>query len=107
MFGINGFHVSASGAIQGHDGPLVFLGLLKVINVKELTSSFESHAFIFRGITKDVFLHDDAVYGLSPDPTNPHVFASSCDNGHVLIYDIRDSAGGTLFVPNLYLTTQF
>ena len=23
MFGINGFHVSASGAIQGHDGPLV------------------------------------------------------------------------------------
>ena len=24
MFGINGFHVSASGAIQGHHGPLVF-----------------------------------------------------------------------------------
>ena len=23
MFGINGFHVSASGAIQGHHGPLV------------------------------------------------------------------------------------
>ena len=23
MFGMNGFHVSASGAIQGHDGPLV------------------------------------------------------------------------------------
>ena len=27
MFGMNGFHVSASGAIQGHYGPLVFLGL--------------------------------------------------------------------------------
>ena len=30
MFGMNGFHVSASGAIQGHHGPLVlllFLGL--------------------------------------------------------------------------------
>ena len=26
MFGMNGFHVSASGAIQGHHGPLV-LGL--------------------------------------------------------------------------------
>ena len=25
MFGINGFHVSASGVIQGHHGPLVFL----------------------------------------------------------------------------------
>ena len=24
MFGMNGFHVSASGAIQGHYGPLVF-----------------------------------------------------------------------------------
>ena len=28
MFGMNGFHVSASGAIQGHHGPLVFLLLL-------------------------------------------------------------------------------
>ena len=25
MFGMNGFHVSASGAIQGHHGPLVVL----------------------------------------------------------------------------------
>ena len=25
MFGMNGFHVSASGAIQGHHGPLVAL----------------------------------------------------------------------------------
>ena len=24
MFGMNGFHVLASGAIQGHHGPLVF-----------------------------------------------------------------------------------
>ena len=23
MFGMNGFHISASGAIQGHHGPLV------------------------------------------------------------------------------------
>ena len=27
MFGMNGFHVSASGAIQGHHGPLVFFSL--------------------------------------------------------------------------------
>ena len=25
MFGMNGFHISASGAIQGHHGPLVLL----------------------------------------------------------------------------------
>ena len=29
MFGMNGFHVSASGAIQGHHGPLVRLIQLK------------------------------------------------------------------------------
>ena len=28
MFGMNGFHVSASGAIQGHHGPLVHLMLI-------------------------------------------------------------------------------
>ena len=29
MFGMNGFHVSASGAIQGHHGPLFFFFLTK------------------------------------------------------------------------------
>ena len=29
MFGMNGFHVSASGAIQGHHGPLVFSLIIK------------------------------------------------------------------------------
>ena len=28
MFGMNGFHVSASGAIQGHHGPLVYVPTL-------------------------------------------------------------------------------
>ena len=27
MFGMNGFHISASGAIQGHHGPLVYQSL--------------------------------------------------------------------------------
>ena len=31
MFGMNGFHVSASGAIQGHHGPLV--SLVRVENI--------------------------------------------------------------------------
>ena len=29
MFGMNGFHVSASGAIQGHHGPLVYFSVSK------------------------------------------------------------------------------
>ena len=43
----------------------------------------------FRGATLDVFNHDDAVYGLSVDPLNDNVFASACDDGRILIYDIR------------------
>ena len=31
MFGMNGFHVSASGAIQGHHGPLVFQTLFSEV----------------------------------------------------------------------------
>ena len=34
MFGMNGFHVSASGAIQGHHGPLVLL-FANALNLEE------------------------------------------------------------------------
>ena len=30
MFGMNGFHVSASGAIQGHHGPLVIESICRL-----------------------------------------------------------------------------
>ena len=50
--------------------------------------------FHSRGETKDVFPHEDAVYGLSADPCNPSVFASACDDGRLLIFDIRDSTAG-------------
>ena len=44
MFGMNGFHVSASGAIQGHHGPLVphfcpIRGLNQRLNVTTLNLS--------------------------------------------------------------------
>lgn len=52
------------------------------------------------GETKDVFMHEDAVYGLSPDPTNPNVFASACDDGRVLIYDTRDSCADPFCLAN-------
>ena len=36
MFGMNGFHVSASGAIQGHHGPLVHIISLLAAELEEL-----------------------------------------------------------------------
>ncbi|KAG8237894.1 hypothetical protein J437_LFUL017042 [Ladona fulva] len=40
----------------------------------------------------DFFLHEQPVYGLSIDPLNDNVFASACDDGRVLIFDIREPA---------------
>ena len=37
MFGMNGFHVSASGAIQGHDGPLFYHYVLRVSLTLKIT----------------------------------------------------------------------
>lgn len=49
-----------------------------------------------RGETLNVFLHDDAVYGLSVSPVNDNVFASSSDDGRILIWDTREPPhGGT------------
>ena len=39
MFGMNGFHASASGAIQGHHGPLVVTFDLSSANAFNLVSS--------------------------------------------------------------------
>uniref|UniRef100_A0A8D0BKI8 DDB1- and CUL4-associated factor 5 n=1 Tax=Salvator merianae TaxID=96440 RepID=A0A8D0BKI8_SALMN len=49
------------------------------------------------GETLDVFAHEDAVYGLSVSPVNDNVFASSSDDGRVLIWDIRISSQGEPF----------
>ncbi|KAG9481038.1 hypothetical protein GDO78_010342 [Eleutherodactylus coqui] len=49
------------------------------------------------GETLDVFTHDEAVYGLSVSPVNDNVFASSSDDGRVLIWDIRESQQGDPF----------
>ncbi|KAM3852978.1 DDB1- and CUL4-associated factor 5 isoform 2-T2 [Vipera latastei] len=49
------------------------------------------------GETLDVFAHEDAVYGLSVSPVDDNVFASSSDDGRVLIWDIRESSQGEPF----------
>ncbi|KAM4625594.1 DDB1- and CUL4-associated factor 5 [Polymixia lowei] len=50
-----------------------------------------------RGETLNVFLHIDAVYSLSVSPVNDNVFASSSDDGRVLIWDTREPPHGEPF----------
>ena len=52
MFGMNGFQVSASGAIQGHHGPLVILSYTaSIINqINFFTSKFECYFLSFKYI---------------------------------------------------------
>ncbi|XP_022095639.1 DDB1- and CUL4-associated factor 5-like isoform X2 [Acanthaster planci] len=44
---------------------------------------------IHRKDTLDVFLHEDAVYGLAVDPRDSHIFTSACADGRVLLWDTR------------------
>lgn len=39
-------------------------------------------------------MHEQAVYGVSADPVNESIFCSACDDGRILIYDIRDNGNG-------------
>ena len=62
MFGMNGFHVSASGAIQGHHGPLVSLtsnlkSKTAFVCVKEMVQPVRScFALEFRSAYQKLFL---------------------------------------------------
>ncbi|XP_012727699.2 DDB1- and CUL4-associated factor 5 [Fundulus heteroclitus] len=47
--------------------------------------------------TLDLFLHIDAVYSLSVSPVNDNIFASSSDDGRVLIWDTREPPHGEPF----------
>ena len=51
MFGMNGFHVSDSGVIQGHHGPLVFFLPLTSACEKEV-SGFWTESGVSAGIRK-------------------------------------------------------
>lgn len=50
-----------------------------------------------KGEVLSMFLHQDAVYGLSVSPGNDNVFASSADDGRVLIWDTRAIPQGERF----------
>lgn len=49
---------------------------------------------LFRGVPLDYFVHEQPVYGVSADPVNESVFCSACDDGRILIFDIRESGNG-------------
>ena len=56
------------------------------------------------GDVVNFFLHEKPVYGLSVHPHNDNVFASACDDGRVLIYDIRGSSAIETFCLAQYKT---
>ncbi|KZC10050.1 PREDICTED: DDB1- and CUL4-associated factor 5 [Dufourea novaeangliae] len=56
------------------------------------------------GDVVNFFLHEKPVYGLSVHPHNDNVFASACDDGRVLIYDIRGSSAMETFCLAKYKT---
>ncbi|XP_047355717.1 integrin alpha-8-like isoform X1 [Vespa velutina] len=50
------------------------------------------------------FLHEKPVYGLSIHPHNDNVFASACDDGRILIYDVRGAGAMETFCLAQYKT---
>ncbi|XP_034941352.1 DDB1- and CUL4-associated factor 5 [Chelonus insularis] len=40
----------------------------------------------------EYFLHEKPVYGLSVHPEDDNIFSSACDDGRILIFDIRNSS---------------
>ncbi|XP_033360392.1 DDB1- and CUL4-associated factor 5 [Bombus vosnesenskii] len=56
------------------------------------------------GDVVNLFVHEKPVYGLSVHPHNDNVFASACDDGRVLIYDIRGSNAMETFCLARYKT---
>ncbi|CAK9814260.1 DDB1- and CUL4-associated factor 5 [Anthophora quadrimaculata] len=56
------------------------------------------------GDVVNFFLHEKPVYGLSVHQYNDNVFASACDDGRVLIYDIRGSSAMETFCLAQYKT---
>nr|XP_054758486.1 DDB1- and CUL4-associated factor 5-like [Lytechinus pictus] len=57
-----------------------------------------------RGDAIDLFLHEDAVYGLAVDPRNDNIYASACADGRVLLWDIRAPSHQEPFVLANYVT---
>ena len=64
MFGMNGFHLSASGAIQGHHGPLVLVGQEIITNMDHADFIDSQSDVVFRYVLSH-FLTEDKIGDLS------------------------------------------
>lgn len=52
--------------------------------------------FLFRGKPLDFFTQEGPVFGIDSDPLNSNVFSMAGDEGHLMIYDVRDSSGESI-----------
>ena len=53
MFGMNGFHVSASGAIQGHHGPLVIISMWTSTRIRGFVDLYQFYSYDSFGVKTD------------------------------------------------------
>ena len=83
------FFFNLSGYQQSGQNNLYKAAQLKRKLILHLISILNTN-FLFRGETLDVFLHREAVYGVSVSPTSDSVFASAGEDGQVLLYDMRE-----------------
>lgn len=69
-------------------------------NHKVFSAGNDDQVIVHDAVTGEAvnfFIHEQPVYGLSIDPLNDNVFASACDDGRVLIYDIREPTNSEPF----------
>ncbi|XP_063977843.1 DDB1- and CUL4-associated factor 5 [Diachasmimorpha longicaudata] len=83
-------------AMRGQHGSNIFCLGYNSSNSKIFSAGNDDQVIVHDLVTGnpvDVFLHDKPVYGLSIHPSNDDVFSSACDDGRVLIYDVRVPGG--------------
>ncbi|KAK7488349.1 hypothetical protein BaRGS_00020323 [Batillaria attramentaria] len=96
-------------AMKGEHNSNIFCLAINSSNSKMYSGGNDEQVVVHdiaSGQTVDVFLHEEAVYGLSADPNNDNIFASACDDGRVLIYDTREPASTDPFVLASYTSSM-
>ncbi|XP_015120228.1 DDB1- and CUL4-associated factor 5 [Diachasma alloeum] len=94
-------------AMRAHHGSNIFCLGYDSSNSKIFSAGNDDQVIVHdmeTGDPVDFFLHEKPVYGLSIHPVNDHVFASACDDGRVLVYDIREPSGHEPFCLAQYKT---
>ncbi|XP_033733769.1 DDB1- and CUL4-associated factor 5-like [Pecten maximus] len=86
-------HIGKPAFMKGEHNSNIFCLAFDYENKKIFSGGNDEQVIVHdisTGETLDVFTHEDAVYSLSIDPNNVSVFASACDDGRILVYDIRE-----------------